>query len=158
MPRRRSLALDEAAAAEARKAAGEDDSGNGEPGKDEDEVVSQLRSKYVAKEPPKRGRKKKEEEIGPSGMIYTPLEKQYMEIKEKWPDVLLMMEGKSGLGQANVQSGTSTSGCEIRLSDSRFHGDDAKNASKELGIAAFPSRNFYTASIPVHRLQIHVKK
>lgn len=97
MPRRRSLALDEAAAAEVRKATGvvEDVTMDDEGGKEEEEnVASTLRSKYAAKEKPKRGRGKKVEEVGPSGQTYTPLEKQYMEIKDKWPDVLLLMEGK----------------------------------------------------------------
>lgn len=100
--RRRSLVLDEAAAAEARRAAGddslsaaEDESGGADTPDAESSVTAALRSKYAATEPKKRGRKKKEEEIGPSGMTYTPLEKQFMEIKAKWPDVLLMMEGGS---------------------------------------------------------------
>ncbi|KLT38917.1 hypothetical protein CC85DRAFT_289044 [Cutaneotrichosporon oleaginosum] len=133
--RRRSLALDEAAAAEARRAAGEDSDPSADATPEVDEAAATLRAKYAA--PAKRGRKKKEEEIGPSGMTYTPLEKQFMEIKAKWPDVLLMTE----VGYKY-----------------KFHGDDAKTAAKELGIMAFPNRNFYTASIPTHRLHIHVKK
>lgn len=104
MPRRRSLALDEAAAAEMRRAAGIDTPEEGEGGREDEAdkeveeasaVATGLRSKYAAKETStaKKGRKKKEEEVGPSGMTYTPLEKQFMEIKAKWPDVLLMMEG-----------------------------------------------------------------
>jgi DNA mismatch repair protein MSH3 len=99
MPRRRSLALDEAAAADARRAAGIDpaeEDGDAEEGVDGSttEAAAKLRSKYTATAAPvKKGRKKKEEELGPSGMTYTPLEKQYMEIKAKWPDVLLFMEG-----------------------------------------------------------------
>lgn len=94
--RRRSLVLDEAAAAEARGAAGEDseEGGGDTPDVEESAVGASLRSKYAAPEKAKRGRKKKEEEIGPSGMTYTPLEKQFMEIKAKWPDVLLMTEGE----------------------------------------------------------------
>ncbi|BEJ16126.1 hypothetical protein CspHIS471_0507310 [Cutaneotrichosporon sp. HIS471] len=134
--RRRSLLLDEAMAAEARRAAGgdcEEPSADATP--EVEEAVSALRTKYAA--PAKRGRKKKEEERGPSGMTYTPLEKQFMEIKAKWPDVLLMME----VGYKY-----------------KFHGEDAKTAARELGVMAFPNRNFYTASIPAHRLHIHVKK
>jgi DNA mismatch repair protein MSH3 len=113
MPRRRSLALDEAAAAEARRLAGgeagEGDEGADTPGMDEVAVVesdeegriaaegvgSKLKAKYAAKgsELAKgKGKGKKKEEIGPSGMTYTPLEKQFMEIKMENPDVLLMME------------------------------------------------------------------
>lgn len=97
LKRRRSLVLDEAAAAEARRAAGEEsgEEGADTPDIEENAVGANLRSKYAAPEKPaKRGRKKKEEELGPSGMTYTPLEKQFMEIKAKWPDVLLMTEGE----------------------------------------------------------------
>ncbi|CUA72462.1 DNA mismatch repair protein msh3 [Rhizoctonia solani] len=40
----------------------------------------------------------------------------------------------------------------------RFFGEDARVASKELGIACFMDKNFLTASIPVHRRDVHVKK
>jgi DNA mismatch repair protein MSH3 len=83
--RRRSLALDEAAAAEARE--------DLESGSDSDEpkatsLGSKL-AKYAAGET-KKGKKK--EEVGPSGQTYTPLEKQFMAIKRDNPDVLLLME------------------------------------------------------------------
>ena len=188
--RRRSLALDEAAAAELRRIAG---GGEGDIGTDEapdvdtplDEVDipllieegserqkaaqgigSKLAAKFTAKGGAAKGKKKKEPEpVGPSGQTYTPLEKQFMEIKAKNPDVLLMMEVgykfKSVIG-----AGLLLPERELTI---RFHGEDAKTASRELGIAAyvsclqmltirFPSRNFYTASIPTHRLHIHVKK
>ncbi|WVQ94763.1 hypothetical protein IAU59_001844 [Kwoniella sp. CBS 9459] len=160
--RRRSLALDEAAAAEMRGEAGLDapevDSGANTPTVEDLEEVdaedenrrktaeglgNKLAAKYAAKDGDSKikgkgkAKKKKEDEIGPSGLTYTPLEKQYMEIKGKNQDVLLLME----VGYKY-----------------KFHGDDAKIAGKELGIVAFPSRNFYTASIPTHRLHIHVKK
>lgn len=147
--RKRSLALDEAVAAEAREAAGLEDEGTPFDGSDGDdykseseknaeEVGKQLK-KYVAKELAGKGKSKgkKKEEIGPSGLAYTPLEKQFMEIKEQNRDVLLLME----VGYKY-----------------KFHGEDAKTASRELGIVAFPNRNFFTASIPTHRLHIHVKK
>ncbi|WRT65670.1 uncharacterized protein IL334_002615 [Kwoniella shivajii] len=158
--RRRSLALDEAAAAEVRRAAGIDtpdvDSGADTPLLEEPDqaeieeagrrqaaegVGSKLAAKYASKSKEAKsavkGKGKKKEEVGPSGQTYTPLEKQFMEVKEKNQDVLLLME----VGYKY-----------------KFHGDDAKAAAKELGIVAFPSRNFYTASIPTHRLHIHVKK
>ncbi|CAE7205240.1 unnamed protein product [Rhizoctonia solani] len=40
----------------------------------------------------------------------------------------------------------------------RFFGEDARVASRELGIACFMDKNFLTASIPVHRRDVHVKK
>ncbi|OCF34115.1 DNA mismatch repair protein MSH3 [Kwoniella heveanensis BCC8398] len=159
--RRRSLALDEAAAAELRRgeagnATPDLESGSNTPAIEdvdgidvEDEhrrkaaegLGSKLAAMYAAKDSDGKtkgkGKGKKKEELGPSGLTYTPLEKQYMEIKEKNQDVLLLME----VGYKY-----------------KFHGDDAKIAGKELGIVAFPSRNFYTASIPTHRLHIHVKK
>ncbi|KAK4686072.1 DNA mismatch repair protein MSH3, partial [Tremellales sp. Uapishka_1] len=146
IPRRKSLALDEAAAAELRggiiDGTPEEEEGpeqeDGERVRAAEDVGSKLREKFAAKETGVgKGKGKKKEDVGPSGQTYTPLEKQYMEIKAKWPDVLLMTE----VGYKY-----------------KFHGEDAKTASKELGIAAFPSRNFYSASIPVHRLHIHVKK
>lgn len=133
VPRRRSLALDEAAAAEARKAvAGSDadgeedatpiveDASDDETKKVAEGVASKLAAKYAAKGAETMGKakgraKKKEEEIGPSGQTYTPLEKQFMEIKKENQDVLLLME----VGYKY-----------------KFHGEDAKIASRELGIAA----------------------
>ncbi|KAJ9120824.1 hypothetical protein QFC22_002758 [Naganishia vaughanmartiniae] len=156
VPRRRSLNLDETEAREVRTAlaeargevyvsdveesadpadAGDDEEGNA--------VTAGLtkggkaKSTKAAIGKTTKGRGKKKEDVGPSGLVYSPLEKQFMEIKAANPDVLLLME----VGYKY-----------------RFLGDDAKIASKELGIACFPSRNFYSASIPTHRLNIHVKK
>lgn len=119
MPRRRSLALDEAAAAEARRAAGIDTLEEGEAGEEENDedstpsaVATSLRSKYVAKEAAgKRGRKKKEEEVGPSGMTYTPLEKQYMALRAQWPGVMLMMEGEIN----DVETWLTHSGIQVQV-------------------------------------------
>lgn len=109
--RRRSLALDEAAALEARKLVSglEDDEKDVAPiesaESDEErenqakQVGNGLAAKYTAKGKGKAvGRKKKEEEVGPSGQTFTPLEKQYMDIKAKHPDVLMLMEGESPNG------------------------------------------------------------
>jgi DNA mismatch repair protein MSH3 len=119
--RRRSLALDDAAAAELRRitAGGEGefetpgdtpdpetpldgDAGNplnvdadtgSERQKAAEGVGSKLAAKFAAKGLAAKGKKKKEPEpVGPSGQTYTPLEKQFMEIKGKHPDVLLLME------------------------------------------------------------------
>lgn len=111
VPRRRSLRLDEAAAAEARKAAGielEEADGNDIPtpvevdkeeGDEREKSVEglggKLRAKFAAKGSEAKGKgraKKKEESLGPSGLTYTPLEKQFMEIKAENKDVLLLME------------------------------------------------------------------
>ncbi|KAG0211103.1 Mismatch repair protein msh3 [Mortierella sp. GBA30] len=69
--------------------------------------------------------------------VYTPLEKQYLEIKEQYPDTILCIE----VGYKY-----------------RFFGNDAEIASKELSIAHFMDHNFYTASIPIHRLDVHVRR
>ncbi|KAG9018923.1 Mismatch repair protein msh3 [Tulasnella sp. 427] len=85
----------------------------------------------------KGGRARKVKEVGPSGQEYTPLELQVKACKEKHPDCLLLFE----VGYKY-----------------RFFGNDAQIASKELGIACWMDRNFMTASIPVHRKPVHVKK
>lgn len=120
IPRRRSLALDEAAALEARRQLGlveddvdydkdeiiqtpADDGGESdqERQKAADKLGESLAAKYGAKADTKgkgkgkaASRRKKVEEVGPSGQTYTPLEKQYLEHKAQNPDVLLMMEGE----------------------------------------------------------------
>ncbi|KAG6919950.1 hypothetical protein DXG01_013299 [Tephrocybe rancida] len=98
---------------------------------------------------------KKPVEVGPSGQPYTPLEqqvplvllaswyslddasKQVRQLKEDNPGTLLFFE----VGYKY-----------------RFFGDDAKAAAKELGMVAFEHRNFLVASIPTHRLNVHLKK
>ncbi|KAL5529107.1 hypothetical protein ACEPAG_5081 [Sanghuangporus baumii] len=81
--------------------------------------------------------KKSMEEVGPSGQTYTPLEKQVMALKKKYPDAILMIE----VGYKY-----------------RFFGEDAKVASEVLNIAHFPDRNFLTASVPDHRRDIHLRR
>ncbi|KAJ1310165.1 hypothetical protein OPQ81_006909 [Rhizoctonia solani] len=80
---------------------------------------------------------KKVEEIGPAGLKYTPLEKQILALKKQHEDAILLFEV----------------GYKFR-----FFGEDARVASRELGIACFMDKNFLTASIPVHRRDVHVKK
>ncbi|KAI5124483.1 hypothetical protein M0805_003010 [Coniferiporia weirii] len=78
----------------------------------------------------------KAEEVGPSGQPYTPLEKQVLKLRKKYPDAVLMVE----VGYKY-----------------RFFEEDARIASRVLGIANFPDRNLQTASIPAHRRDIHLK-
>ncbi|KAI9266137.1 DNA mismatch repair protein msh3 [Helicostylum pulchrum] len=68
---------------------------------------------------------------------YTPLESQVVDLKARYPGCLLLIEV----------------GYKFR-----FFGEDAKVASRVLHIANFIDRNFYVASIPVHRLNYHVQK
>ncbi|GAB2265214.1 Mismatch repair protein msh3 [Dionaea muscipula] len=68
---------------------------------------------------------------------YTPLEQQVVELKNKYPDVLLMIE----VGYKY-----------------RFFGKDAEIAARILGIYAHVDRNFLTASIPTFRRNVHVRR
>ena len=80
----------------------------------------------------------------------TPMEKQVIDLKSQHPDTLLVVEV----------------GYKFR-----FFGDDARLAAKELGIVCIPGKmrfddhpseahleRFASASIPVHRLHVHVKR
>lgn len=60
-----------------------------------------------------------------------------VELKAKYPDVLLMVE----VGYKY-----------------RFFGEDAENAARVLGIYAHMDHNFLTASIPTFRLNVHVRR
>lgn len=60
-----------------------------------------------------------------------------MELKSKYPDVLLMVE----VGYKY-----------------RFFGEDAEVAARTLGIYAHMDHNFMTASIPTFRLHVHVRR
>ncbi|GMJ06531.1 homolog of DNA mismatch repair protein MSH3 [Hibiscus trionum] len=68
---------------------------------------------------------------------YTPLEQQVVDLKNKYPDVLLMVE------------------VGYRF---RFFGKDAEIAAEVLGIYAHIDRNFLTASVPTFRLNVHVRR
>ncbi|XP_027365936.1 DNA mismatch repair protein MSH3 isoform X4 [Abrus precatorius] len=68
---------------------------------------------------------------------YTPLEEQVVDLKAKYPDVLLMIE----VGYKY-----------------RFFGQDAEDAARVLGIYAHMDHNFLTASIPTFRLNVHVRR
>ncbi|KAL0079767.1 DNA mismatch repair protein msh3 [Phycomyces blakesleeanus] len=68
---------------------------------------------------------------------YTPLESQVVKLKEEYPGVLLAVE----VGYKY-----------------RFFGEDAVIASRTLRIAHWVDHNFTVASIPVHRLQVHLHR
>jgi len=40
----------------------------------------------------------------------------------------------------------------------RFFGEDAEIASTHCNIFSYPDRNFMTASVPVHRLHVYVRR
>ncbi|BGP22690.1 DNA mismatch repair protein MSH3 [Rhodotorula toruloides] len=68
---------------------------------------------------------------------YTPLEQQVLALRKAHPGVLLVIEV----------------GYKFRFFD-----EDAQVASRILNIACFPSQHMLTASIPTHRLDVHVKR
>ncbi|XP_072272312.1 DNA mismatch repair protein Msh3 [Pyxicephalus adspersus] len=69
--------------------------------------------------------------------MYTPLEEQYMDIKKQHQDAILCVE------------------CGYKY---RFFGQDAEIAARELNIYCHLDHNFMTASIPTHRLFVHVRR
>ncbi|XP_077456412.1 DNA mismatch repair protein Msh3 [Stigmatopora argus] len=69
--------------------------------------------------------------------VYTPLEQQVAQLKEKYKDALLAVE------------------CGYKY---RFFGEDAEIAAKELNIVCYLDHNFMTCSIPTHRLFVHVRR
>ena len=68
---------------------------------------------------------------------YTPLENQFLEVKEKHQDVILFVE------------------CGYKY---KFFASDAIIASKVLQIVCFRDKNFYCATVPVGRLEIHMER
>lgn len=96
-----------------------------------------VRKKGKASAPSIKRNKGASEEIGPSGLPYTPAELQSLKLIKDNPGVVLMIE----------------SGYKYY-----FYEESATIASKELGIIAYPRRNLMTAGIPTHRRDVHVKK
>ncbi|KAI9924082.1 hypothetical protein ASPWEDRAFT_170381 [Aspergillus wentii DTO 134E9] len=112
----------------------------GEDGADDDE------DEDAAPPPPTKGKGTAKK----GGSKLTPMEKQVIEIKKKHMDTVLVIEV----------------GYKFR-----FFGEDARVAAKELSIVCIPGKfrfdehpseahldRFASASIPVHRLHVHVKR
>ncbi|TKA56264.1 hypothetical protein B0A53_01556 [Rhodotorula sp. CCFEE 5036] len=74
---------------------------------------------------------------GGASVKYTPLEQQVLALRKANPGVLLIVEV----------------GYKFRFFD-----EDARVASRILNIACFPQQHMLTASIPTHRLDVHVKR
>ncbi|GBN90851.1 DNA mismatch repair protein Msh3, partial [Araneus ventricosus] len=68
---------------------------------------------------------------------YTALEKQYLEFRNKYPDVLLLLE------------------CGYKY---RFFGKDAEIVSELCNISCFKNHNFMSSIIPTQRLYFYVKQ
>lgn len=107
----------------------------------EEDGEEEETQKAVAK-PPKKGAKK-------AGKL-TPMELQYLEIKRKHLDSIIIYEV----------------GYKFQI-----YGEDARLAAKELGVVCIPGKfrydehpseahlnRFASASFPVHRLEVHVKR
>ena len=104
----------------------------------------------VVEEEPKAAKKTKKAATKAGGSKLTPMEKQYLDIKRKNLDAILVVEV----------------GYKFK-----FFGEDARTAAKELSIVCIPGKmrydehpseahydRFASASIPVHRLHVHVKR
>jgi DNA mismatch repair protein MSH3 len=118
-----------------------EDNANGEEGEGEEDEEEDEPASKPAKG--KKGAATKKTKL-------TPMELQYLEIKRKHLDTVIVMEV----------------GYKFK-----FFGEDARTASKELGIVCIPGKfrydehpseahydRFASASFPVHRLQVHVKR
>ncbi|KAF1838599.1 DNA mismatch repair protein MSH3 [Decorospora gaudefroyi] len=101
-------------------------------------------------EPPPKPTKGKKGAASKKPNKLTPMEIQYLDIKRKHLDTVIVME----VGYKY-----------------KFFGEDARTASKELGIVCIPGKfrydehpseahldRFAFASFPTHRLQVHVKR
>ncbi|KAF2015693.1 DNA mismatch repair protein-like protein msh3 [Aaosphaeria arxii CBS 175.79] len=115
-----------------------EEAAEGEEGEDEDEEDNPKATK---------GKKGAASKAAPK---LTPMDKQYLDIKRKHLDTIIVMEV----------------GYKYKI-----YGEDARIASKELGIVCIPGKfrydehpseahysKFASASFPVHRLQVHVKR
>ncbi|EPX71524.1 MutS protein 3 [Schizosaccharomyces octosporus yFS286] len=69
--------------------------------------------------------------------IYTPLERQYIELRKKYKNCILAIE----VGYKY-----------------RFFDEDAKIVSKTLGIGCYYEHNFLNASIPSYRIDFHLER
>jgi DNA mismatch repair protein MSH3 len=117
----------------------------------EDEVNGEVEAEEDEEDAPKPVAKgKKGAAMQKTASKLTPMEKQYLDIKRKHLDTVIVMEV----------------GYKFK-----FFGEDARIASKELGIVCIPGKmrydehpseahldRFASASFPVHRLQVHVKR
>jgi DNA mismatch repair protein MSH3 len=120
-----------------------EDNANGEEGEGEDEDEEEEPT-------PKPTKGRKGAATKKTTTKLTPMELQYLDIKRKHLDTVIVMEV----------------GYKFK-----FFGEDARTASKELGIVCIPGKfrydehpseahhdRFASASFPVHRLQVHVKR
>ena len=123
----------------------EEDAGGDVDEDEDDDASATAPSKSTSSRSVSKGGQSKK----PSNKL-TPMEKQVLEIKRKHMDTILVIEV----------------GYKFR-----FFGEDARTAAKELSIVCIPGKvrydehpseahidRFASASIPVHRLHVHVKR
>ncbi|GAA5830215.1 hypothetical protein JCM3766R1_002826 [Sporobolomyces carnicolor] len=108
-------------------------------GKSKEELIATSRfAKFAAVASAAKGRSSTSKDSSPASNVkYTPLEQQVIALRKENPGVLLAIEV----------------GYKFR-----FFQEDAQTASRVLNIACFPQRQFLTASIPTHRLDLHVRR
>ena len=120
------------------------DQGDADDDDDNDDAAEEV----PIPEPSTKGKKKVNAKKSASKL--TPMEKQFLDIKRKHMDTLMIME----VGYKY-----------------KFWGEDARIAAKELSIVCIPGKfrfdehpseahldRFASASIPTHRLHVHVKR
>ena len=112
-----------------------DEEGEEGQGEETDEHLARFAATTPSARPKARNGAKAVETS--DGVKYTPLERQYLDLRKTYPDVLLCIEV----------------GYKFK-----FYGDDARVASRELNIACFMEKHLWTAMVPLHRLQLHIKK
>ncbi|SGY73537.1 BQ5605_C005g03301 [Microbotryum silenes-dioicae] len=94
-----------------------------------------------------------------SGIKYTPLEQQVIALRKAHPGVLLVIEVSHRNGAEIALSTRLTHLLTPKVGYKfRFFEEDAVTASRILGIAHFPIKNMMSASIPTHRLDVHIKR
>jgi DNA mismatch repair protein MSH3 len=121
-----------------------EETGSNQPDSNEEDTSEEAPSA----KPPTKGKKGTSKKKG--GGKLTPMEKQYLDIKRNHLDTILVVEV----------------GYKFK-----FFGEDARIVAKELGIVCIPGKfrydehpseahldRFATASVPVHRLHVHVKR
>ncbi|KAK3728065.1 hypothetical protein RRG08_022116 [Elysia crispata] len=120
--------------------AAQEDFKDGDDDNTEDDISSQpsfLSAFKASNTKAKNTSKGSRSSMDSKSVKYTPLEQQVVDIKEQRPDVLLCVE------------------CGYKY---RFFGEDAESAAKVLKIFCHLDHNFMTASIPTHRLFVHVRR
>lgn len=94
---------------------------------------------------------------------YSPLELQVLELKKEHPGVILIFEVSSLRLSTCWKAHSNTFEAGLRALPQvgykfRFFGEDAEVASSLCNIFCYPARNFMSATIPVARLHVYVRR